>query len=309
MPDTFFSAPPHWGWLVVLYFFVGGIAGGAFFLSSILHFAGGPKSRHTVRTGYYVAFIGAILSGILLVLDLDRPLRFWHMLIASETGRPMFKYWSPISVGSWGLLFFSLFAFLGALGAAYEDGRVKWDGARVLVRGPLASIVAVFGGVFGFFLAGYTGVLLTATNRPVWADSSWLGALFIFSASSTAAAALILLTRRAADSRATHGWLARFDRVALVLELLVLLVFLAAIGRSATIFLSWWGVLLAIGVIGVGILLPLLISFGYVDRWRNRPISPALAPSLVLIGGFLLRVVIVLSSEGVRVAGDRVITL
>ena len=28
MPDTFLTAAPHWRWLIVLYFFIGGIAGG-----------------------------------------------------------------------------------------------------------------------------------------------------------------------------------------------------------------------------------------------------------------------------------------
>ena len=27
--DTFFTAPPDWSWLVILYFFFGGIAGGS----------------------------------------------------------------------------------------------------------------------------------------------------------------------------------------------------------------------------------------------------------------------------------------
>lgn len=306
MPDTFFSAPPHWGWLVVLYFFVGGIAGGAFFLAAILHLFGPAQYRHLVRTGYYVAFVGSILSGILLIIDLDKPLRFWHMFIASETGRPMFKYWSPISVGSWALLLFGLFAFLAALGVAHEEGRIRWKGARLFTRGPLASVVAIVGGIFGFFIAGYTGVLLTATNRPVWADSTWLGVLFVFSAASTAAAALILLTRRHVDSAATHRWLASFDRTALILELLALIVFLFAIGRAATVFTGWWGVLLAI-MVAIGILVPLLIGFGVLSRWRNQPIAPATSASLVLAGGFLLRVVIVMSSESVIVAGNRVI--
>src|SRR5437762_9522385 len=31
-----------------------------------------------------------------------------------------------------------------------------------------AKLVAGLGGVFGFFVAGYTGVLLSVTNRPIW---------------------------------------------------------------------------------------------------------------------------------------------
>ena len=94
MSDTFFTTAPHWRWLIVLYFFVGGIAGGSFFLAAMLDLFGAPRDRPTMRVGYYVAFVGAVLSGILLTWDLDRPERFWHMLIQSERGIPMFKYWS-----------------------------------------------------------------------------------------------------------------------------------------------------------------------------------------------------------------------
>ena len=305
MPDTFYTLPPHWTWWIIFYFFIGGIAGGSFFLASIMYLFGRPGDRPIVRLGYYVAFIGAIISGILLIVDLDRPLRFWHMLFQSETGRPMFKSWAPMSVGAWGLLLFGLFAFLAALGAAHEDGRIRWGPAGAVARG-LGTLVAIGGLLTGFFLAGYTGVLLAVTNRPVWADSSWLGVLFLFSAASTAAATLILLARRRriGDAAALDG-LARFDKWALILELVAIVIFLITLGAAARAFLSIWGVLLLLGVIGAGILLPLAMGMGWVRRWANRPV---MAAGLVLLGGFLLRVVTLLSSEQVTVAGHRVIS-
>ena len=73
MSDTFFTASPDWTWWIILYFFVGGIAGTAFFLASLLHLSdrsavAGRQSpaRPIIRLGYYIAFIGAILSGFLL---------------------------------------------------------------------------------------------------------------------------------------------------------------------------------------------------------------------------------------------------
>ena len=38
--DTWFSKAPEWGWLIVVYFFLGGIAGGAAFLSGLLDLFG-----------------------------------------------------------------------------------------------------------------------------------------------------------------------------------------------------------------------------------------------------------------------------
>jgi protein NrfD len=303
VPDTFFTTPPDWRWWIVLYFFIGGIAGGSFFLASLLYLTGRPADRPLVRLGYYVAFWGAVLSGILLIVDLQRPLRFWHMLIESNTGNPMFKAWAPMSVGAWGILLFGLFAALAALSSAREEERVHW-GPGFVVRGGFRTFVAIVGGVLGFFLAGYTGVLLSVSNRPVWADSPMLGALFLVSAGSTAAATLILLARRRdAIDAASVGKLADFDKWALILELVAIVAFLITLGAAVRVFLSVWGFLLLVGVIGVGIVLPLAMGLGWVRRWTA---TPATAAGFVLIGGFLLRVVTLLSSEQVRIEGSRV---
>ena len=121
--STFFSAPPDWGWLIVLYFFFGGLAGGCYFLAALIDLVGRPEDRPLARLGYYIAFPCVILSALLLTIDLTRPLRFWHMLIESNTFRPMFKYWSPMSVGAWALLIFGIFALISFLAALDEDNR------------------------------------------------------------------------------------------------------------------------------------------------------------------------------------------
>jgi protein NrfD len=313
--DTFFTAAPHWTWWIILYFFIGGIAGTAFFLASLLQLyqnrrTGGQADGRTipiVRLGYYLALLGGVLSGFLLTIDLTRPLRFWHMLIQNHTGLPMFKAWEPMSVGSWGLLLFGLFAFLAALAALSEDR----PGIRLLQSAPIRFLrrrgpsiaIGILGSIFGLFIAGYTGVLLAVTNRPIWADSHLLGLLFLVSGASTGAAALILLAlrRRAADT-ASLNWLVWFDRNVLILELVVLIGFLVSLGSVAQIFLSWWGALLLIGVVGAGILWPLLMERGHVHAPRQLVRSA----SLVLLGGFLLRVVVLLSSEQIHVIGSGV---
>lgn len=304
MSDTFFTEPPNWKWLIIFYFFVGGIAGGSLFLASILHLFGRPSDRPVIRLAYRVAFVGAIISGILLIVDLDKPLRFLHMLFESETGQPTLKLWSPMSVGAWGLLFFSLFAFLGWLGARHEEGTLKWSHAARFSAGPLAAVIAVLGGIMGFFLAGYTGVLLSVTNRPIWADSNWLGALFLFSSASTAAAFLILLlTRRGVTTSASLEWLSRVDKSALILELVTLVIFLVSLGAVARVFVGWWGLLLVLGVLVAGILAPLAIGAGKVTRVTDRLGTMAM---LVLFGGFMLRVVVILASEQIHVASSQV---
>jgi protein NrfD len=73
----------------------------------------------------------------------------------------------------------------------------------------------------------------------------------------------------------------------------VLIALVASLGAVARIWLSTWGVLLLAAVI-VGIAAPLAL------HWRASAagrLTPAVAAMLALVGGFLLRIVLVLASE------------
>lgn len=305
MPDTFFTASPDWTIYIVPYFFVGGIAGGSYFLAAMLHWIGRPEDQGIARLGYVVAFVGAVLSGLLLVVDLGQPLRFWHMLFQSERfPLPILKAWSPMSVGSWALLLFGAFATASALGAlAYED-RLRFRPLRSFYEGLPGRIIALLGAACGFFIASYTGVLLNVTNRPIWADTTWLGVLFLVSAASTAAATLMLLARwrmNAGGEHPTVAWLAWFDGWVLVIELALITIFLVSLGEVSRVWLSWRGLALLLLVVLLGIIIPLVLHFRPIwvrERWRtHRVVAGAV---LVLIGGFFLRFITLVSSETIH---------
>ncbi len=293
--STFFSAAPEWGWLITLYFFFGGLAGGSYFLASLIDLFARPQDRPLSRLGFYIAFPCIVISGILLTFDLHRPLRFWHMLIESNTYQPMLKLWSPMSVGSWALVIFGAFSFVSLLGALADAERIPWPAWRE-VHPPsiLGRFVAVIGGIFGFYVAGYTGVLLAVTNRPIWSDTPVLGLLFIVSAASTSAALMILLADRWQWSMPGLLDLHRFDAWVIALEFIILITLMISLGPVLRAWLNAWGLLLLLGVVGVGMLAPLALYWRGSGQ-RNMMISAA----LVLVGGFLLRVVIVFSAQGV----------
>jgi protein NrfD len=295
MPSTFFTESPHWRWLIILYFFIGGLAGGCYLVASMIDLGGRPADRPLARLGYLIAFPAVVICGLLLIADLGRPERFWHMLLQSATWRPMLKTYSPMSFGAWGLLVFGGFAFLSFFGALGADER-RHRLAFLRPPGLIGTIVSALGGLAGFFLASYTGVLLAVTNRPIWSDTALLGAVFTVSSASTSIALLLLLgSRRALLGGGLHA-LARFDRIVLVLELIALAALIVSLGSLAGVWLNAWGALLILGVVGLGIVVPLVLQA------RSRtPVSAAAraAALLVLAGGFLLRVVIVLSSEAI----------
>src|SRR3989442_14066661 len=104
----------------------------------------------------------------------------------------MFKGWSPFSFGAWAILLFGLFSVLSALGAMAEEGRLQNPALRAVggvIRGGIAKLVAGIGGVLGFFVAGYTGVLPSGTDPPLLAGSPLLGRPFVGAGAPTGAAA------------------------------------------------------------------------------------------------------------------------
>jgi len=294
--STWFTTAPHWGWYIALYFFFGGLAGGSYFLAALIDLFGTREDRPLAHIGYYIAFPCVALSGLLLTVDLGKPLRFWHMLIESNTYRPMFKYWSPMSIGSWVLLAFGGFTLASFLGVLAEDDRIPWPVFREL-RAPAAPglVVELLGGISGFYVASYTGVLLAVTNRPIWSDTPLLGMLFVVSAASTSAALMTLLGRRFAVTLPGLAELHRMETWVVALELLVFIAVAVSLGRVLSAWLNGWGVLLLI-VVALGMVAPLFLA------WRRSPIrdvSMSTSAIIVLIAGLLLRVVIVFSSESV----------
>jgi formate-dependent nitrite reductase membrane component NrfD len=292
-PDLY-VATPDWGGYIVWYFYLGGIAAGAYSVAAMAAIFGGEAERRATRPAHYIAFPLVSLCGLLLTVDLGRPERFWHMLVQSQTFRPMFKWWSPMSAGSWALSAFGGFSAVSLLAALVEDGWVKsprWRDRLVdLRRGWPGKLFAAAGAGTAFFVASYTGVLLSATNQPAWADTTWLGALFLASAGSTGVAALVVLTRwrcpDVCDEQVEQ--LERADGWAIVLELAMLVAFALSLrGVSGMAFMRWPGMLIPLFVVPVGLVLPLILR---QVRGVKGAVDSAL---LVLLGGYVLRMAVV----------------
>ncbi len=289
-----YVASPHWHGLITAYFFLGGIAAGSYATFTMAGLFGAESDQKAVRFAAYLAFPLVCVCGLILVVDLNRPERFWHMLIQSETFRPMFKWWSPMSAGSWGLSAFGAFSFFSFLGVLAEDRRFglgRWSAlATKLRRGPLARLFEVGGTLSAFFLGAYTGALLSATNQPVWAQTTWLAALFLASSASTGIAAILLLAR-GFGKNVTHDAFHRLewlDAYAIVLELVMLAAFAWSLGPLASkVFRSWPGLLIPWFVVPAGLLLPLL------TRFSRQAWTAPLAAFAVLIAGLALRYAVV----------------
>jgi len=291
MPQHF-VAPPQWEWYIVWYFFLGGIAGGAYALGTILRLFGERRDRGAARMAFLISLPAMAICPILLTLDLGRPDRFWHMLVNSRTLAPNFKYWSPMSVGAWVLLIFGIFATVSFVEALSWPRGLAQRLAGLLGRG-VGRVFMGLGALFGLFLAGYTGVLLSVSNQPIWSDTWALGGLFLASGLSVAAAAIGLAAHLRPDAGGSEEKLARAYRYFILLELVLLAVFFLTLGTLAARLFEG-GLILLWALVLIGILVPFVIHFRSPASHRA---ATALASGLVLVGGLALRIVVIFGAQ------------
>ncbi len=140
-----------------------------------------------IRRCHWAGIIGSSVSGVLLIDDLGKPLRFLHML-------RVFRPTPPMNMGTWILS--------GAAPTAITAGLF------LRRRGFLRFIGEGFGfasGVFGLGLATYTGVLVGNTAVPVWRSSRRiLPVLFGASAGASAGSLFELFSDHPYERRITH---------------------------------------------------------------------------------------------------------
>ncbi len=196
--------PPVWTWEIPIYFFIGGLAG----MAAVIAFAG--LIFHEIdlaRTAMSLATIGAVLSPILLTIDLGRPRLFLNML-------RVFKYKSPMSVGAWIVFAFGACAIPGLI--ALELGtRYGFGGGTDQFLKIFAHLLVIGSAFWGVLLATYTGVLLGVTAIPAWFLHRVLLPIHFGSAGLGSAAALLELLGHRVAPLSALGFLAAAIETAL----------------------------------------------------------------------------------------------
>jgi len=209
---------------------------------------------------------------------------------------------SPLSVGTWALLVYSGMSFLSFLNVLAEEGRLALALKKfhaVFSRVP-HKIYAAIGSFFGFFVAGYTGVLVNITARPLWeATDPLFGPIFIASAASTGAAAIAAaMVWQKSKSSDALAHLERFDRTAMIIELALIAIMLAVAGHyAAPLLTGFFGVMFLGGAVLLGIIAPLWLTWrSGGSGFANNSMAGASA-ILVLFGGLMLRISLVQAGQ------------
>jgi formate-dependent nitrite reductase membrane component NrfD len=291
-PPTYYNRPAlkasEWRWLIISYFFVGGLAGACQMIASVVDLFGHERDQPLVRTARYMALAGALISPLCLVTDLKTPERWYNML-------RIFRRTSVMSIGSWTLLTF------GGLSGLAASAHVLDDVFGVRAARSIARLLGVPAGFAGAVLATYTGSLLAATSTPLWSVGyRLLPALFGVSGASTATAALSLVLRRLNAPRAVLHSLERLALAANMLELVLSLRLdteWKSHGVSGPLEEQPLAAPYRFGALGLGVLAPLTVHAAQLVTRRELRVLSLVASVAALAGGFVLRAVVVLGGK------------
>jgi len=287
----------NWGWEIPVYLFLGGLVAGIMIAVSVVILLRGKQGlTNAMKTGLVAAPVLLSLGMLALFIDLTMK---QHIFRFYTTLRPS----APMSLGSWILML--VYPVQGLLVLAQPP---KWlesrlpriallDKVRALASDRLNALA--WGGlVAGISLGIYTGILLSATvAQPLWSSAA-LGLLFLVSGGSTGVAALMLGER---EARSQH-LLARFDIALISLELIAVSLWLIGLLTQGPLYRQAAGLLLwgpyapvFLGVVAFGgLLLPAVLE---VMALRGKALHSRVVPALVLVGGLVLRFVVVYAGQ------------
>ena len=274
------KAAPFNNWVVGGYVALAGMCGASALISAVADLVRGDhrETAGVVRRGRYLALLAPTLGSALLIWDLHTPQRFYNMLrVAKRT--------SPMSIGTWILMSFSVFSGIAAVAQFVAD---RVPGLHWL-RGA-ARVGSVPAAAAGAGLSTYTAALLAATSTPLWAAAPRALALWFGSSSVASGAAALALSEPSA----------RTGRVLDQIALAALATELAGAAASRETYKrkgvdaaldGGWGHVEKLGATGMGIVLPLGLYAASLAFSRHRSHGLSRLASVAVLGGsFLLRV-------------------
>ena len=286
-----------WGWEIPIYLFLGGLVAGMMIISGYFLFKG-RNSEKTCSCFFLPLFSIVLLSlGMgALFLDLEHKLYVWRLYTT-------FKISSPMSWGAW-ILVLVYPAILANI--FLRPPKIVMDkfpllavwSEKIKQKPILIKNIGVINMLLGAMLGVYTGVLLSAMgSRPLW-NSSILAILFLVSGLSAAAAFVHMIAKNVEE----RELLAKSDNGFLVIELFVIALLLIGLFSSSLVHIQAAHLLVSglyapvfwVFVVGMGIIIPLIIQLLAVNhKIKHTPI----APIMVIIGGLILRFVIVSAGQ------------
>lgn len=284
-----------WDAIIAIYLFLAGLGAGAFALGALTNWAKTPAPTMK-KVAFIVAPVAVAVGTLMLVVDahagLMNPLRFFGLV--ANLG----------SVMAWGVIILSAFLVVSIV-----------DLIVLLAKKSTPKALDIVGAVLAVCVAAYTGVLLgdAGVAFPLW-NMAVLPILFIVSAASTGIALTVLITRFvAADEAAALPWLGKAGLVLPVLELALVIVLLAVAGTAGgsaaaaaaasvgNLVSGSYAVAFWLGFVVIGLAVPFVLEL-MSRRGSQSKALPMAGEACVLVGGFMLRYLVIMAAVAVAVA-------
>ena len=277
--------------MIAWYLFLAGASAGAFLTSAFVEVKY-PESVKMRVAGRIIAPIFLGIGLVMLMLDaeagLHNPLRFFWLIA------------NPGSVMTLGVYFICVFMPVALVSALLE-----------VLKKPVPKWLTWIGIVFAFAVAAYTGFLLGVVKAfPLW-NNAVLPILFVVSALSAGLAATSLVGLLVDRERFEQMWLIKKSHVILsaiemvVLATMLVIVSAGSVEGAASVYSlvagqyapAFWG-----GIVLLGLVAPFIIE-GYpvfitkrVETSMTSMVVSVIGEAGVLVGGFMLRLLVVLSA-------------
>ncbi|WP_394853208.1 cytochrome c nitrite reductase subunit NrfD [Exercitatus varius] len=302
-----------WDSSIAIYLFLLGISSGAVQLAIAYRRSNKldkPNENWIIRSAAFLGTIPTLIGLTLLIFHLARPWTFWKL---------MFNYQFN-SVMSMGVMLFQVYMLFMVIWIAVIfkeeiDALIKRFVPKLrFVTTMITKIEWIFGAsevilfVLAAVLGAYTGFLLSALISYPMLNNPVLPALFLASGTSSGIAAtflcILLAGKIKGDSHEVH-FIHKFEVPIMVTELGLIVCFFVGLyfgGGQKVVSLhnaltGFWGAVFWIGVMLIGILVPLVANLFASDKFKYNARFIILVSIFDLIGVLCLRYFILYAGQ------------
>ncbi|MHC4462924.1 MAG: NrfD/PsrC family molybdoenzyme membrane anchor subunit [Planctomycetota bacterium] len=266
-------------WMIVTYFFFGGLSAGAYMFSVVANYWK-QEFKSLAKRSAVLSLVALAIGLFILLDDLGQPSRAWRLFAA----------FNPRSMLSWGVWFLNIFGLMNLIYTVllFKDKEV------------VAKKFACLGLPFAVLTATYTAMLLAqAPGRTLW-HSALMPVLFLNGAIISGFAVVMLFSVNKENTELLSklgrfvAWLIILEVGMVISEIIILLNGGTESVAVAEFLLSGRFGWLFLGLeIALGAVVPVIILL----RARINALSQIVASLLILIGIFAMRYVIVVGGQ------------
>jgi len=307
----------NWPWPIAIYLFLAGLSAGSIMVALFIKWWWKDNNNintecvwdSMIKAGAVVAPIAIILGLLLLILDLGKPFSFYWLMLR-------FNFTSVMTLGVLALCIYTPSVLIFTM-LVFEENikNIKFLSFLLViinyVKGfrPYAKIIESMLFVLAMIVGAYTGFLLSANaSIPLW-NSPILPILFLTSGISSGIAINILVGivffRNTVKEESVKRLLLADLRVVLTEIPLIAMLFIGMMysggdaleSAKAVLTTGYWAKIFWIGVIGIGLITPLVIAATVLKNHAYKVGFILLNSCVVLIGVILLRFYIVYAGQ------------